>query len=76
MQGQVQVIKLHHAVQPRRQLMKQFPQVTVLGNGFGHLEKRLVLRLKERGRYEHSLHREVYRPWGSYDSLESGPRLN
>ncbi|HEX4388903.1 MAG TPA: mannose-1-phosphate guanylyltransferase/mannose-6-phosphate isomerase [Steroidobacteraceae bacterium] len=37
--------------------------------------KRLVLRLKERGRYEHSLHREVFRPWGSYDSLENGPRF-
>jgi mannose-1-phosphate guanylyltransferase/mannose-6-phosphate isomerase len=30
---------------------------------------------KERGRYEHSLHREVFRPWGSYDSLESGARF-
>jgi mannose-1-phosphate guanylyltransferase / mannose-6-phosphate isomerase len=37
--------------------------------------KRLVTRLKERGRYEHSLHREVFRPWGSYDSLESGSRF-
>jgi len=37
--------------------------------------KRLVQHLKERGRYEHSLHREVFRPWGSYDSLESGPRF-
>jgi mannose-1-phosphate guanylyltransferase / mannose-6-phosphate isomerase len=37
--------------------------------------KKLVFRLKERGRYEHSLHREVYRPWGSYDSIESGPRF-
>jgi mannose-1-phosphate guanylyltransferase/mannose-6-phosphate isomerase len=37
--------------------------------------KRLVQRLKERGRYEHSLHREVFRPWGSYDSLESGARF-
>jgi mannose-1-phosphate guanylyltransferase/mannose-6-phosphate isomerase len=37
--------------------------------------KKLVSRLKERGRYEHSLHREVFRPWGSYDSLESGPRF-
>jgi mannose-1-phosphate guanylyltransferase/mannose-6-phosphate isomerase len=35
--------------------------------------KKLVARLKERGRPEHSLHREVHRPWGSYDSLESGP---
>ena len=37
--------------------------------------KKLVLRLKERGRYEHSLHREVFRPWGSYDSLEHGARF-
>jgi mannose-1-phosphate guanylyltransferase/mannose-6-phosphate isomerase len=37
--------------------------------------KRLVLRLKERGRYEHSLHREVFRPWGSYDSIENGSRF-
>jgi len=37
--------------------------------------KKLVLQLKESGRYEHSLHREVFRPWGSYDSLEAGPRF-
>jgi mannose-1-phosphate guanylyltransferase / mannose-6-phosphate isomerase len=37
--------------------------------------KKLVLHLKERGRYEHALHREVFRPWGSYDSLENGPRF-
>ena len=37
--------------------------------------KKLVARLKESGRYEHSLHREVFRPWGSYDSIESGPRF-
>jgi len=37
--------------------------------------KRLVFRLKEQGRYEHSLHREVFRPWGSYDSIENGPRF-
>jgi len=37
--------------------------------------KKLVARLKEAGRYEHSLHREVFRPWGSYDSLESGARF-
>ena len=37
--------------------------------------KKLVAQLKERGRYEHSLHREVFRPWGSYDSLEAGPRF-
>ncbi len=37
--------------------------------------KKLVSRLKEGGRYEHSLHREVFRPWGSYDSIENGPRF-
>ncbi len=37
--------------------------------------KKLVGRLKELGRYEHSLHREVFRPWGSYDSLENGHRF-
>ena len=30
---------------------------------------------KASGRYEHSLHREVFRPWGSYDSLENGDAL-
>jgi mannose-1-phosphate guanylyltransferase / mannose-6-phosphate isomerase len=37
--------------------------------------KKLVFQLKEQGRYEHSLHREVFRPWGSYDSIENGPRF-
>lgn len=37
--------------------------------------KKLVGKLKELGRYEHSLHREVFRPWGSYDSLENGQRF-
>ena len=37
--------------------------------------KKLVTRLKAEGRYEHSLHREVYRPWGSYDSIDAGQRF-
>jgi mannose-1-phosphate guanylyltransferase/mannose-6-phosphate isomerase len=37
--------------------------------------KKLVSRLKADGRYEHSLHREVFRPWGSYDSIDSGERF-
>jgi mannose-1-phosphate guanylyltransferase / mannose-6-phosphate isomerase len=37
--------------------------------------KKLVARLKAEGRYEHSLHREVYRPWGSYDSIDAGTRF-
>jgi len=37
--------------------------------------KKLVARLKAEGRYEHSLHREVFRPWGSYDSIHNGDRF-
>ncbi|HEY7928440.1 MAG TPA: mannose-1-phosphate guanylyltransferase/mannose-6-phosphate isomerase [Steroidobacteraceae bacterium] len=37
--------------------------------------KALVGRLKAEGRYEHSLHREVFRPWGSYDSIDNGERF-
>jgi mannose-1-phosphate guanylyltransferase/mannose-6-phosphate isomerase len=33
--------------------------------------KILVDRLKEQGRGETNLHRQVFRPWGSYDSLEN-----
>ena len=33
--------------------------------------KELVDRLKESGREETKLHRQVFRPWGSYDSLEN-----
>ncbi len=36
--------------------------------------RRIVERLKAAGRTEHVQHREVYRPWGSYDSIGSGPR--
>jgi len=35
--------------------------------------KTLVGRIRGSGRSEHSLHREVHRPWGTYDSVESGP---
>ena len=37
--------------------------------------KKLVARLKTEGRHEHSLHREVFRPWGSYDSIDAGERF-
>jgi mannose-1-phosphate guanylyltransferase/mannose-6-phosphate isomerase len=37
--------------------------------------RKLVARLKAEGRYEHALHREVYRPWGSYDSIDAGHRF-
>jgi len=37
--------------------------------------KKIVDQLKGAGRTEHDLHRVVLRPWGSYDSLESGDRF-
>jgi mannose-1-phosphate guanylyltransferase/mannose-6-phosphate isomerase len=37
--------------------------------------KLLVTRLKEEGRSEPGLHREVFRPWGSYDSVDAGDRF-
>ena len=37
--------------------------------------KALVTRIKDSGRNEHALHREVFRPWGSYDSLDNGDRF-
>lgn len=36
--------------------------------------KMIVDRLKAGGRYEHANHREVYRPWGIYDCIDSGER--
>ncbi len=36
--------------------------------------KELVARIKKSGRSESSLHREVFRPWGSYDSIDNGER--
>jgi len=37
--------------------------------------KKVVDQLKASGRTEHSFHRVVHRPWGSYDSLEAGSRF-
>lgn len=37
--------------------------------------KTLVAQIRQRGRSEHLLHREVFRPWGSYDSLDNGERF-
>lgn len=37
--------------------------------------KNLVNELKKQDRYETSLHREVFRPWGSYDSIDAGDRF-
>ncbi len=37
--------------------------------------KALVERLKRDDRYETALHRQVFRPWGSYDSIDRGDRF-
>lgn len=37
--------------------------------------KEIVNKLKEQDRSETSLHREVYRPWGKYDSVDSSERF-
>lgn len=36
--------------------------------------KNIVTSLKKTGRNEHMNHREVYRPWGKYDSIDKGDR--
>lgn len=36
--------------------------------------KVIASKLKREGRYEWELHREVYRPWGKYDSVDQGDR--
>ena len=37
--------------------------------------KEIVKRLKETNRNEHKCHRRVYRPWGSYEGVDAGPRF-
>ncbi|UTW49000.1 mannose-1-phosphate guanylyltransferase/mannose-6-phosphate isomerase [Bacterioplanoides sp. SCSIO 12839] len=36
--------------------------------------KEIVAEIKKQGRTEHYSHREVYRPWGKYDSIDNGER--
>ena len=37
--------------------------------------KDLVAKIRKAGRSESSWHREVFRPWGSYDSIDNGERF-
>ena len=37
--------------------------------------KKIVDTLKQQGRPESSIHRKVYRPWGSYDGVDAGERF-
>jgi len=36
--------------------------------------KSIVAQIKEQGGSQHEFHREVYRPWGRYDSIDNGDR--
>ena len=36
--------------------------------------KKVVKQLKQENRSEYSTHREVHRPWGKYDSIDTGER--
>lgn len=36
--------------------------------------KQVVEQIKASGRLEHHQHREIYRPWGKYDSIDAGER--
>ena len=36
--------------------------------------KSIVAQIKEQGGGQHEVHREVYRPWGRYDSIDNGER--
>ncbi|MBX3621816.1 MAG: mannose-1-phosphate guanylyltransferase/mannose-6-phosphate isomerase [Rhizobacter sp.] len=37
--------------------------------------KHVVAKLQSSERSEHTLHRQVHRPWGWYDSIDAGPRF-
>jgi mannose-1-phosphate guanylyltransferase/mannose-6-phosphate isomerase len=37
--------------------------------------KKIVDRLKQQGRSEGTIHRKVFRPWGSYDGVDAGERF-
>ena len=47
--------------------------VMVASQGKAEDVKSIVNKLAESGREEQSLHRKVYRPWGFYDAVDSGP---
>jgi mannose-1-phosphate guanylyltransferase/mannose-6-phosphate isomerase len=49
--------------------------VLVAHRGQSQQVKKIVNALEARGRGEQTLHRKVHRPWGWYDSVDSGPRF-
>lgn len=49
--------------------------VLVADRGRSQEVKHVVNQLQDGGRTEHTLHRQVHRPWGWYDSIDAGPRF-
>ena len=49
--------------------------VLVAHKGKSQDVKKIVQQLKDEQRSEAKLHREVYRPWGKYDSVDNGERF-
>jgi mannose-1-phosphate guanylyltransferase / mannose-6-phosphate isomerase len=49
--------------------------VLVVHKGHAQEVKKVVAQLKEAGREEYIKHRKVYRPWGYYESIDSGARF-
>jgi mannose-1-phosphate guanylyltransferase/mannose-6-phosphate isomerase len=49
--------------------------VLVAHKDFSQDVKKIVDHLKKEKRTEHETHRKVFRPWGSYDSIDSGQRF-
>jgi mannose-1-phosphate guanylyltransferase len=48
--------------------------ILVADKSEGQHVKKIVEQLKASNRTEHKIHREVYRPWGKYDSIDNGER--
>jgi len=48
--------------------------VLVADKGSAQEVKKIISQIEQGGRSEHLQHREVYRPWGCYDSVDEGTR--
>jgi len=66
----VGVIGLHDAV-----VVETPDAVLVADRRHSQDVKHIVGELQRSGRSEPSLHRQVHRPWGWYDSIDAGPRF-
>ena len=57
-------------------IVVETPDAVLVGNGQRMQEvKEVVARIKREKRSEATWHRKVYRPWGAYDSIDSGERF-